>query len=325
MLLPALALLISCNTTVRSDESPFPLYGEYLGQTPPGDTAVLFAPGIVNIGTQTRDMAITPDGKEIFFCMSVPRYSTIMTMRLEEGGWTSPEVLVNMTDPAYYNFEPALSSDGNTLFFLSNRPDTANGETAPDQDIWIMERTETGWGVPVNLGSPINTSDEEYYPSLTNDGTLYFTRAKAGDPVNRIYRSRLVEGRYSEPELLPENVNCGTNRFNAWVDREERFLIVPAVGMPDTYGGTDYYISFRDENDNWSAPVNMGRQINSIAEREFSASVSPDGKYLFFMSQRDMSQPEKLSYKVMTDTYFGAGNGFPAIYWIDASFIDRLR
>ena len=317
--------ITSCNTTDKSESKKKLLSGPYIGQQVPGNEPEIFAPGIVNIGPSTRDVAISPDGKEILFCMSAPPYSTILFTRWDATGWTEPEVVDNLTDPMYYNFEPCLSPDGKKLFFLSNRPDTANGETTPDQDIWVMEKTEDGWDIPYNLGAPVNTDDEEYYPSVTNNGTLYFTRAKKGDPVNNIYRSRLIDGKYSEPELLPENVNCGQNRYNAYISRDESFIIIPAVGIEGSYGGTDYYISFRNEKDEWSKPVNMGPTVNTRGNREYSASLSPDGKYLFFMSQRALTIPDKLTHKVMKEAFFNIGNSNSAIYWVDASFIENLR
>ena len=56
--------------TPGTDEADFPeLTGEYLGQTPPGDTPQLFAPGIVSTGMYARDIAMTPDGTELYYCV----------------------------------------------------------------------------------------------------------------------------------------------------------------------------------------------------------------------------------------------------------------
>jgi len=63
------------------------------------------------------------------------------------------------------------------------------------------------WGEPKHISGPVNSEGDENYPSVTKDGTLYFasTRAtehfSAGQP--HIYRSRLVNGEYSAPELMP--------------------------------------------------------------------------------------------------------------------------
>ena len=86
------------------------------------------------------------------------------------------------------DFEPAFSADGLKLYFLSNRPD---GDEPPgDQDIWMVERNDSGeWGLPENLGDPVNTDGGEFFPS-TNDGALYFSRNEKGSGLNQIFRSR---------------------------------------------------------------------------------------------------------------------------------------
>lgn len=305
------------------------LAGPYLGQDQPGDTPELFAPGIIATGMYTRDIAMSPDGNEIYFCVAVGgyAYSTILYVKQEAGKWTDPEVVPNMEHPDYMNFEPCISPDGKHLYFLSNRPDTSDTEIG-DQDIWAMDRTGEGWSEPYNLGLPINTDQAEFYPSVTKNGTMYFTRADKGSPIHNIYRSRLVDGKFNEPEKLPDQVNCGTNRFNAFIAQDESYIIVPAVGMPDSYGGTDYYIVFRDQNDNWSEPVNMGEKVNTEANGEYSAYVTGDMKYLFFMSTRlapDENKPEKLTYKILTTMYNNPQNGNSDIYWMTTNFIEELR
>ena len=322
MLLIISLLVCSCqeNNKQSGQTSSFPeLTGDYLGQTLPDTTAMLFAPGIVSTGMYTRDIAISPDGNEIYFCVSMAsfKYTAILFSKRINGTWTSPEVASFATDPEVSNFEPALSADGQKLFFLSAR---AGGE-----DIWMVERTEDDWGEPVMVGEPISTDVQEYFPSLTDDGSLYFTRSQPGE-ASFIYRSRIIEGKYQEPELLPERVNCGTNRFNACISKKEDFIIVPAVGMEDTYGGIDYYIVFRTEDDKWSEPINMGPQVNTDAVHEFSASISPDGMYMFFMSNRIAdSLDADWTYEQLLKMHTSSKNGNADIYWISTSIITELR
>lgn len=319
-------VVVSYSDGVKKD---FPvLKGPYLGQKPPGKTPELFAPGIITTGMLTRDVAMTPDGKELYFCVAVGNYtfSTILVTKEVNGQWTEPEVVPHMEDPNYMNFEPCISHDGKKFFFLSNRPDTAKGKTKGNQDIWVMERTGNGWGEPYNLGGPVNTKDGEFFPSVTRDGTLYFSRSKGRQ--NLIYRSRLKEGKYIEPEKLPKQVNCGAAQYNAFIAPDESYIIVPAVGREDSLGGTDYYIVFRNKDDTWNEPINMGEKINTPGTREYSASLSPDGKYLFFMSSRTLPKeklPAKLTYRFLKEIYNKPQNGNSDIYWIDAKIIEDLR
>ena len=66
----------------------------------------------------------------------------------------------------------------------------------------------------------------------------------------RKFRSKIIDGIYIEPELLGPEINSGRSRYNALISSDERFLIVPTYGMEDSFGATDYYISFRDDTDN---------------------------------------------------------------------------
>jgi hypothetical protein len=329
--IPALLFVTALVVSGARPASPESLHhlgpaGPYLGQFLPDTVPELFAPGIVSTGMFTRDMAISPDGKEIFFCVALGNYAFATILHCSETGghWSLPEIVPFSGGPGIIDFEPAFSHDGSRLFFLSTRPDA--GEEAGDQDIWYVERRGTGWSDPVNLGEPVNTDGGEYFPSLTRDGTLYFTRNVKGSSLNMIFRSRFVDGAFREPKLLPPQVNCGTNRFNAFVAPDESYIIVPAAGMKDAYDGVDYYIVFRNSDDRWSEPLNMGPLVNQGNEGGWSPFVSPDGKIFFFMATfRNPVDPDDWNYRTLKELYNNPGNGNACIYWMDASFIRDLR
>ncbi len=97
------------------------------------------------------------------------------------GVWTEPGdcFLLRRTRASLILNLPFQQTDPGS-YFLSTRPD--GDEAVGDQDIWYVERNGSGWSLPVNLGEPVNTDGGEFFPSLTRDGTLYFTRnAKAAD------------------------------------------------------------------------------------------------------------------------------------------------
>ena len=317
-----------------SEEFPV-LTGEYLGQTPPGTTAELFAPGIVSTGMYTRDVAMMPDGSEIYFGVAFGGFSVIVGTRLEDGRWTEPEVVPFSADPNFMHLEPHITPDGGRMLFLSNRPpdgsalaeDEVGGWT--HQNIWAVDRIDDGWGEPYPLGPPVNSDENgEFFPSVTEDGTLYFTRSEAATRGNYIYRSRLVDGQYQEPERLGPQVNSTAAQYNAFIAPDESYIIVPTAGREDSRGGTDYYIVFRDEDDNWSEPINMGDEVNQPRGAEWSPYVSPDGKYFFFMSSRRPSAEalsEPMTFDALKKLHMSAPNGSSAIYWIDAGLIEDLR
>jgi hypothetical protein len=315
-------------------ETILPVSGPYLGQPLPGDTAELFAPGIVSTGMYTRDIAMTPDGTEIYFGVLVGPFATIMETHIEGDRWTVPEVAPFARDSRFNNLEPAISPDGQRFFFLSTR--TADGRTPePDeirtwanQDIWVMDRIDGGWSEPYNPGPPINTEQPEFFPSITRDGTVYFTREPGDDGASYIYRSRFVNGRYQEAERLGPEVNSTANQYNAFIAPDESFLIVCTPARDDGLGGTDYYVAFRNDDDTWSGPVNLGDAVNTPGTGEYSPSVSRDGRFFFFMSTRPGPAdgiPDTLSRDYLLRFRAGPESGNPAIYWMNASFIETLR
>lgn len=316
-------------TFAQTNNSTPELTGDYLGQNPPGETAEIFAPGIVSAGMMARDMAITPDGNEIYFGRAVGNYlySTIMMVKRVKGRWMNPEVAPFADSPEYNTVEPCISPDGSKFYFSSNRPKKA-AEKKSDYDIYVMERTGDTWSEPRNLGPSVNSDGDEYFPSITNDGTIYFCR-QGKDRVDVIYRCRLSGDKYSEAEKLPEQVNTGQTRFNAFIAPDEGYIIVCVFGRKDSKGSTDYYISFRDEKDNWSEAVNMGDKINTASGNEYSPYVTRDGKYFFFMSARPsenfFKEGEKLTAAKLDKIHNSAGNGNASIYWFDAGFIKGLK
>jgi hypothetical protein len=191
-----------------------------------------------------------------------------------------------------------------------------------------MERMDNGWSEPANLGPPVNSESPEFFPSLTLDGTLYFTR-RGDDRSETIYRSRFVDGAYAEPEELGAEVNSGQTQFNAFIAPDESYLVVCVWGREDSLGGVDYYVVFRSPEDRWSEPINLGAEINMAEGAEWSPYVSPDGQYFFFMSSRatieERHSAERLDYADLQRLHDLPMNGNSDIWWVNAEVITRLR
>ncbi|MGW8267672.1 MAG: hypothetical protein ACWGSQ_15005, partial [Longimicrobiales bacterium] len=176
LLLPAgvafLSVLIACSEPAgdlppdagasAGDESSsgrFPtLRGPYLGQPPALEEPTVFAPGIVSTGYSERDVAMTPDGSEIYWGVTGANYvwSTILMSRLEDGRWTEPVAAPCCRDLGITNLEPHITPDGRRFLWLSDRPGPGREERG-GQDIWVMDREEEGWGEPYPLPSLINS------------------------------------------------------------------------------------------------------------------------------------------------------------------------
>jgi rhodanese-related sulfurtransferase len=303
------------------------LKGPYLGQKRPGPAPEIFAPGIVSLGFHEHNIAISPDGREIFFVTASADFSRylIMTTREENDAWTMPEVAPfsgGRNDGA-----PSFSSDGKRLYFSSRRPHPAGGPPADDFDIWVVERKGDSWTAAMNLGGPVNTGQQEVNPSVAADGTIYFQRiAKLGTLDWDLYRSAPKNGVYGVPEKLPAPVNTEANEAGPFIAPDGSFLLFQS-NRPGSYGIMDIFVTYRTASNAWSNPVNLGEKVNSPYS-DWGPTVSPDGKYLFFSSFRNVEpiapgSPDYLEYLRSRLGTPSLGKG--TLYWTDAKIIDDLK
>lgn len=320
--------LVSCAGRPPAESAAAAPAGEYLGQQPPGTAPELFAPGIVSTGADELNAVFAPDGLEFLFSVKTPDRArhTLLSMVWLEDGWTAPAVLP--FSGRYADADPAFAPGGDRLYFISMRPPDGEGPPREDWDLWAVERTESGWGEPWNLGAPVNTDSLEVYPSVAADGTLYFSSGRPGGlGKNDLYRSRFVDGGWTDPENLGAPINTEFSEGDLFVASDESYIVFVSSGRPDSLGGGDLYVSFRAESGAWSPAVNLGETINS-RWTEYCPSVSPDGKYLFFTSYRvvrDEPSATPLTYDEIQQAYVTPQGGMGDVYWVDAAILGMLK
>lgn len=271
------------------------LSGPYLGQKPPGKTPELFAPGIIsNDHLQEFAGTFSPDGKEFFFTRrkTVPD-QRIWYTKLEKGVWAEPE-LAPFTYDVMFEYEPHISLDGKKLFYGSMRPKPGSNKPTQRPFIWYVEKKPGGWGKPKYMPPAINDARPMYISSAAN-GNLYFT-GRGG-----VLKSEFLKGEYAPPVPLPAAIN--SRKFvHPFTASDESYII--GDGNPDTPGiNTDIYIAFRKKDGTWAKAVKIEDGVSSDSN-ELAASVSPDGKYLFFQSKR---------------------TGSMNIYWVSTKILDKYR
>ena len=149
----------------------------------------------------------------------------------------------------------------------------------------------------MNLGGPVNTSQNEVNPSVTADGTIYFQRiAKLGTLDWDLYMSSPKDGVYGPPEKLPEPVNTKANEAGPFIAPDGSYLLFQS-NRPGSLGIMDLYVAYRAENGGWSDPQNLGDKINSSFS-DWARWCLPTGEYLFFSSFRNVQPlaPESHEY-----------------------------
>lgn len=290
-------LLISVFSIAQQTTPEFPKpTGPYLGQKPPGTAPEIFAPGIISTEQFEFSGSFSPDGNEYFFTRR-PNYegsdNRIYQTHIVDGCWTEPAIAPFTKDT--FEFIPIIFPDGKKLVFYSEREKPGN-ETY-NGDLWISEKTDSGWSKAQYFLCPANI---QYcmMVSATRNGTIYFSGIIGGK--RGVFRVKYSSGKYSEAEFLPGEVNS-IRPVHPFISPDESYLLMDAqvTGM----GKPELFVSFHNADGSWTKAVNLGPEINTT-KTEFGASVSPDGKYLFF--HRRVS-----------------GNG--DIYWVDAKILEELK
>ncbi len=215
------------------------LYGDYLGQKPPGDTPVVFAPGLISKESLEHSSPVfSKDGGEVFWCSKdVPfnvNIKKIWCMKRINNQWTQPQVLDLFDDGLSIGVgSPFLSTDNNRLLVNSVRVDVDKGDLTPDQwtrytnhDIWLVERNDDGWSSPQSLSPVINSNYIQSQVSITADGTVYYMSYMDGVQNEcGIYKSELVDGEYQTPVALPETINSKAQDWTPFIAPDESYLI----------------------------------------------------------------------------------------------------
>jgi hypothetical protein len=262
------------------------LEGDYLGQTPPGRTAELFAPGVVSVeGRYEYGVAWSPDGNELFFTGEVEGEAGdiptgLLVLRRNDGAWTDPEV-ADLRREGKWEQEAFYTVDGQQLYFCSP---VEEGE----HKLWFCDREGDGWSKATLLDSPVNEPRIVFYATFTKDGTMYYTNVIE----RKIYVSPLVDGAY--PSAAPAKLAFGGHPF---VAPGGDFLLVD--------GKRDIWVAFPGEEGVWSEPVRLD-QCSSSEFGETCPSLTPDGKYIFFARY---NEPGEVSN----------------IYWVSSAIIEDRR
>ena len=276
-----------------------------------------------------RDFTISTDGKEAYFSAQslLGEVSVIMKIKSIDGRWTSPEIAT--FSGQYHDLEPFLCADGLHLYFASNRPLDQVSDDIKDYDLWLTKRASKNstWSKPVNIGHPVNTESNEFYPSIASNNNLYFTSDRPGSKgKDDIFFAAILDGSYSKPVSLNDSINSEGYEFNAYIAPDESYLIFSGYNRKDGNGSGDLYISYKKKDNSWSKARNFGADVNSI-HLDYCPYISASTNKLYFTSKRStIDQPEngfKSSNEFLKEVT-KYQNGLSRIYVVDfEKFINR--
>ncbi len=290
----------------------------------------IFGEGIISTGDYESHPAFSPGGDTLFFIKTAPDFSswTICLSYNKNGKWTPPKTA--WFSGTYSDADPFFSKDGNTVYFISDRPIKKSDSLKTDSDIWKIVKTKNGWSDPIHLDAPINSSSDEYYPTLTENGILYFGSSRAGGKgLTDIYRSVPVSGKFTSVENLGDSINTADDEYEPFILHDESMLIFMAT-RPRGLQNADLFISFKT-NGGWSKAKKLPYPYSSSGI-EFSPKITWDKKYFFFSSTRNefVKSPKKPeSTKEFHKRIQSVGNGLGDIYRIPLDeaqkFFDTFR
>jgi hypothetical protein len=232
---------------------------------------------------------------------------TLYVVSTRPGGYGGQDIYVSQRDSTYdpwgplANLGPGINSagndlcptlaiDGHHLYLVSDRPGGCG-----KQDLYVArrrnKRDDFGWELPVNLGCIVNSSENDFTPTLfeaedTGQPVMYFSSDRPGGfgSVDIYSTTTDVHGSF-EPAVLVAELSTPfiDERPNVRRDGLEIFFDSDRAG---SLGSTDVWVSTRDSTDApWSLPVNLGAAINTPSG-ELRPSLSFDGFTLYFNSNR---------------------------------------
>lgn len=236
----------------------------------------------------------SPDGRELYIASTRPgtlggNDIWVSHRQNKKAAWSEPQNLGPAINTEFNDFCPTPLRGG-WLLFVSERPGPGTCNAGPGKgDIYIVKQRGNGaWSTPRHLGCDAagtgpNFPGGEFGPSLvkTTQGTfLFFSSDGYGSDMN-IYMSRQRSNGTFRPATLVSELNTPFADFmpNVHADGLE---IVFNSNRPDGEGGQDIYTASRKRtSDPWSAPVNVGPNVNT-AGNETRSSISGDAKRLHF-------------------------------------------
>ena len=250
--------------------------GPYLGQTPPGPVAKVFAPGLICHAEPRRWEAngtFSADGNTFCFMQGTGVFITENT----DQGWTTPELIKSIPANVYSPWSACLSPDANSIFFTR-----ALLKPEFKRDLYRCNRTARGWAKPEQLGPPFSSPDKEISCSIAANNNIYLCSGRnRWDGGSWIWVVPFVGNTWSR--AVPITLDHTPLRTcSPGIAPDESFMVFYSI-KPGAVGGTEtnLYLTLRRPDGTWTIPRNMGPGINT-GYYEHRPRISPDKKYLFF-------------------------------------------
>lgn len=181
---------------------------------------------------------------------------------------------------------PAVSADGNILFITRNHPKNIENS---NEDIWFSTKDAKGnWTELQNMGKPLNNSSYNFVISISPDeNTLVLANTYMPDGSSKgqglsISRKQL-NGWGIPQDIVIKNFENKSRYVGYFLSNDNKVLLM-CIEKEGGFGDKDLYVSFVQDDNSWSTPLNLGKTINTF-EDEANPFLASDGKTLYFASR----------------------------------------
>ena len=249
----------------------------YFGITQPKSIPQGFNPAILDLNGSFKFNVEIKKCNEIYFT-TIGSSENIYVSKKKNEKWSLPKI-ASFSDPNYNDADPFLTKNGNKIYFISKRPTHATDKKL-DFNIWYADNKNGEWTKPKPLPEPINSDEfDEYFFSISDKGNAFFSSNRTGGKGSfDIYTTKIIgDNEFSEPKNVGTPISTEKYEFDPYISPDETFIIFSI----NEKGNSSIYYSYKNQNNNWTKPQNLGDKIN-ITRQDFAPSLSVDGKFIFF-------------------------------------------
>ncbi len=266
----------------------------------------------INTINNESDFSLSADGQQLFISSEL-NGGDIYYSTLEGNDWSAPQPLTAVNTSAWET-RAALSPDGNTLYFVSDRKEGSFG----GRDIWRCVKLPNGkWSLPVNLGPTINTPEDEDAPFMHADGTTFFFSSKGHKNMGGfdIFKTtKLEDNLWADPQnlLAPINTPDDDIFYTQSTDGKNAYFSsvrAGGIGSNDIYEVTFFnpflepltvvtgYMTF---NGSKKIPANVRITATDLENNAVVQEVKPNsitGKYVLILNSGSTEKTYNISYE----------------------------
>jgi hypothetical protein len=238
----------------------------------------------INSDLPNFNPVVSGDGNTLAYTTQTRTGNKIFVASKADNGWSAPKEITKQLGDNYLKTS-CLSYDGKELYLITDDPSNA--------DIVVSFLEKGKWGKPIKFGKPINSKSNENHICVSNDGnTVYFSSdRKGGQGGFDIYKSSVVDDRWSEPVNLGSSINTKFNDDTPFLTPDEKYLFFSSEGH-NSMGGFDiFFVNLSGT----PQVVNVGYPLNTPENNLFFQPTGRNtGYYAFYQGdgqgQRDIYQ-----------------------------------